>query len=128
MPLVAVTARKVYVLSRHMCTRAVPLRRVPLAAVTARTPAFAWIDDIAFKSLILDMMLLTDFAQILCVTRKHVKFYRHNQANCLHLFIFVLHCKEVWRLLIRGAPGVTYKGDGVTYKGDGVTYKEGPPL
>ena len=74
------------------------------------------------------MMLLTDFAQILCVTRKHVKFYGHNQANCLHPFIFVLHCKEVWRLLIRGAPGVTYKGDGVTYKGDGVTYKEGPPL
>ena len=40
----------------------------------------------------------------------------------------MLHCKEVLRLLIRGAPGVTYKGDGVTYKGDGVTYKEGPPL
>ena len=27
------------------------------SSVTARTPAFAWIDDIAFKSVILDMML-----------------------------------------------------------------------
>ena len=64
-----------------------------------------------------------------------MKLYGHNQANRRSAFIFALHCKKVWRLLIRGAPGVTYKGDGVTYKGDGVTYKgdgvtykEGPPL
>ena len=69
----------------------------------------------------------TDFAQILWVPSKLVKLYGHNQANRRSAFIFALHCKKVWRLLIRGAPGVTYKGDGVTYKGDGLLIRRGPP-
>ena len=72
-------------------------------------------------------MLQTDFAQTSCVTREHMKVYRQNRVNFRRLFIFVLHCNEVWRLLIRGAPGVTYKGDGVTYKGDGLLIRRGPP-
>ena len=56
-----------------------------------------------------------------------MKLYGHNQANCRSPFIFALHCKKAWRLLIRGAPGVTYKGDGVTYKGDGLLIRRGPP-
>ena len=56
-----------------------------------------------------------------------MKLYGHNQANRRSAFIFALHCKKVWRLLIRGAPGVTYKGDGVTYKGDGLLIRRGPP-
>ena len=57
-----------------------------------------------------------------------MKLYGHNRANRRSAFIFALHCKKVWRLLIRGAPGVTYKGDGVTYKGDGLLIRRGPPF